>query len=181
MVTKELEWISEMCKHEGLEVKRVRKSGETLLGGYFKGKRARNFVDSKVVGVNSCDPESKRKIRREYLLLMKNASRKDYREFIWEALSLNWIDEKIRMIVDEIGEYGEVGTLYKTILVETYMKEKSLKGDDLYRACGCGRSTYFSRKVEAVTLFGILTYRYALRREKEDIATGVVDATERLA
>ncbi|MCR5290793.1 MAG: hypothetical protein K6E51_12445 [Treponema sp.] len=49
-------------------------------------------------------------------------------------------------------------------------------------ACGVGRSAYFARRAEAVTLFGILTYKYALRsREKEDIATGLVDATTRLA
>lgn len=181
MATKDFDWISEMCRQEGLEVKRVKTSGDYLFEGYFKAKRSRRFDSSKIINDNSMVPAEKRKVRREYLLLMKGASKKDHKEFVWEALSVNWIDEKIEMIINEMAGYDEVGTLYKTILEETYLKEKPLKGDALYRACGVGRSAYFERRAEAITLFGILTYKYALRREKEDIATGLVDATTRLA
>jgi len=181
MATKDFDWISEMCRQEGLEVKRVKDSGDYLFEGYFKAKRSRRFNASKIINDNSNVPAEKRKVRREYLLLMRGASKKDHKEFVWEALSVNWIDEKIEMIINEIAGYDEVGILYKTILEETYLKEKPLKGDALYRACGVGRSAYFARRAEAVTLFGILTYKYAYRREKEDVATGVIDETTRLA
>ena len=181
MATKDFDWISEMCRQEGLEVKRVKTSGEYLMENYYKGKRSRKFNTSKIISDQRNSPAEKRKVRREYLLLMKGASKKDHREFVWESLSLDWIDEKIEMIINEIAGYDEVGELYKMILEQTYLSEKPLKGEALYRACGVGRSAYFARRSEAVTLFGILTYRYAKRREKEDVATGLVDATTRLA
>ena len=180
MATKDYYWISEMCRQMGVERKRVLKSGEYLLETYFRAKRSRRFDEVRTVRSMNITAE-KQKIRREYLLLMKGASKKDYAEFVWEALSAPWIDDKIKMILDVIGSYGEVGALYRTILEETYLKEKPLKGEALYRACGLGRSAYFNRRKEAIALFGILTYKYAKRREEEDVATGVVDATERLA
>lgn len=181
MATKDFDWISEMCRQEVLDPKRVKNSGEYLLGSYFKARRSRRFNTSNIISTVKDVPAEKRKIRREYLLLIKGATKKDHKEFVWEALSVSWIDEKIQMIIEEIAGYEDVGELYKTILVETYLNEKPLKGDALYRACGVGRSAYFSRRSEACTLFGILTYRYAKRREDEDVATGLIDATTRLA
>ena len=181
MATKDFDWISEMCRQAGLDPKRVKNSGEYLLGSYSKARRSRRFNASNIISNVEDVPAEKRKIRREYLLLMKGATKKDHREFVWEALSVNWIDEKIQMIIDEIAGYEEVGEVYKNILEETYLKEKPLKGEALYRACRVGRSSYFTKRAEACTLFGILTYRYAKRREDEDVATGLIDATVRLA
>ena len=111
---------------------------------------------------------------------MTGASRKDFNNFIWNALSASWIDEKIKMILDEISGYEEVGPLYKTIIEETYLKKNKLTREELYAACGLGRTAYFDRRKEAVTLFGILTWKYAQRREIEDVDQGIVEPTAKL-
>ncbi|SFG07414.1 hypothetical protein SAMN04487761_10387 [Lachnospiraceae bacterium C7] len=179
MATQDFTWIASICRQEGLDVKKVRKSAEYLLKNYYKAKRTREFQEPTVTKPHDIC-QQKQKIRREYLLIMTGASRKDFNNFIWNALSASWIDEKIKMILDEISGYEEVGPLYKTIIEETYLKKNKLTREELYAACGLGRTAYFDRRKEAVTLFGILTWKYAQRREIEDVDQGIVEPTAKL-
>ena len=173
--TKDYEWISDMCENEGIEERKVEKCSTYLFETYFKAKRARRFSELKkavnnndIIETEAKKTEEKKKMRHEYLLLMQGVKKVDQRKFVLAALSTSWIDEKIEMIINEIADLCDNGTLYRTILIETYLKEKPLKREELYRACGLGRTAYFDRRKEALLLFGILTYKYAHRREQED-------------
>ena len=169
--TKDYEWIAGMYENEGIDEKKGLKWVTYLFENYFKSKRTRRFGELKKTGnlsgmIIETDAKikaEKRKIRHDYLLLMQG-SKVDPRRFVIAALSTSWIDEKIEMIINEMVSLCENGALYKTILEETYLKEKPLKYEALYTACGLCR--------KALLLFGVLTYKYANRREQEDIING---------
>ena len=177
--TKDYEWIAGMYENEGIDEKKGLKWVTYLFENFFKSKRTRRFGELKKTGnlsgmIIETDAKikaEKRKIRHDYLLLMQG-SKVDPRRFVIAALSTSWIDEKIEMIINEMVSLCENGALYKTILEETYLKEKPLKYEALYTACGLCRTTYFERRKEALLLFGVLTYKYANRREQEDIING---------
>lgn len=181
MATRDFEWISSICEKDGFEVEKVKKSTEYLFENYYKAKIARE-LDRPVITDDEVIMLQQQKIRHEFLhIITEGGSKEEYNKLIWDALSISWIDERIQMLLEEMTEYSDVGPLYRNILEETYLKKKQLTNEDLYAACGMGKTAYYERKKEAVVLFGVLLWKFAHGRELEDIAKGIIEPTDKLS
>ena len=147
------------------------------------------------------DPEyikhQKQHIRRWYMYLAEkmgdNWDRdQDYMNFIWEVVRAPWFDEKAFMVLDQMEmmidgknlgrEYvpGEdeltEGLILRTIIHELFLRGKNTAKTDeqLMDILFIKRSTYYKKKKDAITLFAVIMWVYAKRREDEDIEMGIV-------
>lgn len=151
------------------------------------------------------DPEyikhQKQHIRRWYMYLAEkmgdNWDRdQEYRSFIWEVVRAPWFDEKANMVLDQMEKMldgsnlgrefipGEdeltEGIMLRTIIYELYLRGRNtIKTDDqVMEMLFVKRSTYYKKKKDAITLFAVIMWVYAKRREQEDIENGIVPPRE---
>ncbi|RKM56801.1 hypothetical protein D6855_14120 [Butyrivibrio sp. CB08] len=151
------------------------------------------------------DPEyikhQKQHIRRWYMYLAEkmgdNWDRdQEYRSFIWEVVRAPWFDEKANMVLDQMEKMldgsnlgrefipGEdeltEGIMLRTIIYELYLRGRNtIKTDDqVMEMLFIKRSTYYKKKKDAITLFAVIMWVYAKRREQEDIEKGIVPPRE---
>ena len=123
--------------------------------------------------------KQKQEMRRELLRLMKKDTKRfkaEQEKFIIKALMAPWMWEKIEQLLNKVADFHEQGPVYKKILLLGYLTEKPLTGEALQEKIPeLGDNTITYRKREAIKLFGIYIWEYALRRENEDIVAGIVD------
>ena len=122
--------------------------------------------------------KQKQEMRRELLRLMKKDIKRfkaEQEKFIVKAIRAPWMWEKIEYLLDKVADFSDQGKNYKKILLYGYLKGV-MTNEQLEEAIPeLGENTITYRKREAIKLFGIYIWDYALRRENEDIVAGIVD------
>lgn len=183
----------EQCRKEKLDYKRVKKLAEKLLKRYAEGQEGWNHG-------GTLTPEEIRKekqsIRRRYIeiiLGIKEYTEEEIGDFIWDVVSSAWFREKADATLDKIEytldghvtrkeynpqeDYQLQGIQVKHFLRKAYLngKNRIKSEEDIWKEMSISRATLKRRKPDAIVLFGLLMWKYTVKRELEDIANGVVE------
>lgn len=123
--------------------------------------------------------KNKQELRREFLKLMKKASKK-HREaqktFVIKAVRAPWLWDRLLLLLDMVADFSKKGELYKRILLCAYFTDDDpLTNEQLAEEVDVSDDVIDYRKREAIKVFGLLIWHHAWRREIEDIMAGVVD------
>jgi hypothetical protein len=186
----------EQCRKEKLNYKRVKKLAEKLLKRYAEGQEDWNHgVEHSPEKIR----EEKQSIRRRYIeiiLGIKEYTEEEIADFIWDVVSSAWFREKADAILDKIEytidgrvtrkeydpekDYQLQGIQIKCFLRKAYLngKNRIKKEEDIWKEMSISRSTLKRRKPDAIVLFGLLMWKYTVKRELDDIERGVVEAPD---
>lgn len=121
--------------------------------------------------------KSKQSVRDKLLTVMSKPfteAQVEQKMLVEEVLSYEWFLEKLDYALEEIADFHKSGKLYKDLLNATYFKPKTDNLEEIYRSLYLGESTYYAKRREAIMLFGIMLWKYAKRREYEDMAKGII-------
>lgn len=168
--------IDALCESYGLRSKAVYDLTKIILEGYKKGY-GKTVIPLNIFSEQEIIRE-KQEMRREFLRLMSKDprfARKEQQAFILRALRAPWMMEKIHMLLNEVGNYEQIGGLYKSIIIRGYGPEFAMTNEEVAKAEHVSDAVIDYRKREAIKLFGIKIWEYCYRRENEDIAAGLVD------
>ena len=164
-----------MCEQAELNPKDVSSMSKTLFTLY---------QDSKIAAIPRRSPiskekedQQKRKLRREFLDISKLTTEESFeaqKKFVWDALSCDWIDEKIMMVIDKMEKFPPDGAVYKKILTASYLSEYKSELQ-LFTECNLAKTSFYKKREAALTLFGIMMWNYAESREQEDKDNGLID------
>ncbi len=75
-----------------------------------------------------------------------------------------WMIDLIDTAMLKVYEYHDYGKLYHEILSKSYVTAYPMVEGEILEALGMERSNYYLKKKEAVKLFGIALWGYALPR-----------------
>ena len=183
----------EICRKERLDYNTVFRQSKKLLERYcFACGKPDDMSPEEI-------KQHKQEIRRKYINIIKKKGRfteEDYEDFIWDVVRAPWFEAKSEMILDERermldGEISKGGFDYekdrdhegkrlRIILKERFLRGKNnIKSEEtIGTIIGVCRATVFRKEPAAIVLFGALMWRYAMKRELEDIAAGIVTSEE---
>ena len=66
-----------------------------------------------------------------------------------------------------VHDYPEEGKKYYNIICHSYLFRNGLKESELLEVLGMERSTYYRRRKEAVTVFGVAIHEVIRKRKEE--------------
>lgn len=167
--------IAFMCEQAGFDPKDVYALSKILFTLYQDSKIA--AVPRKSSISKEEETLQKQKLRREFLAIMRlpvSESFERQKAFVWDALSVEWIDDKISMVIDKISNFPPDGAVYKKILELSYLQNHYMNDLELFEACNLRKSAFYKKREAALTLFGITLWNYAEAREQEDKALGII-------
>lgn len=183
----------EICRKERLDYGMVFKQSKKLLERYCFAYGKPDDMSPEEI------KQHKQEIRRKYINIIKRKghfTEEDYEDFIWDVVRAPWFEGKSEMILDEIermldgeiskGEYDcEKDKDHEGKRLRIILKERFLRGKNKIKTeqaigimLGVCRATIFRKEPAAIVLFGALMWRYAMRREFEDIAAGIVSSED---
>lgn len=101
--------------------------------------------------------------------------------FVHRAIRAPWLWDKIKILLDQVARYGEgdIGNLYRSILVKEYFSDFPKNNWQVADVNGVSEGVVEYRKREAIKLFGVLIWKYCEERENEDIRKGVIIRDDR--
>ncbi|WP_139176451.1 hypothetical protein [Butyrivibrio sp. ob235] len=128
---------------------------------------------------------SKRECRDLFLYLFTKPveeSLEEQQQLIDKLIKLIWFREKIDYILDQVANfkgYG-YGYAYKMIIKMSYFDEVYRTNKDIYDSLGPGvkKTNFYAKRKTGILLFGIKMWRYALRRQKEEMEAGIIPYKE---
>lgn len=176
------QYIEDMCYREGLLGKNVFDTCYSLLKE-FRKKRFEKHNDPPKSYTEEQIIESKINVRRDFLeavTVPMEESEGEQERIIREVVNLPWLDEKLQIIKKQMLEYPHVGDLYVEILDKCYFHpvvekdEVTGRNKDIWLIMSMSKSRFYDRHREAVMLLGIELWRYAKRREIEDMEKGII-------
>ena len=176
------QYIEDMCYKEGLLGNNVFNACYSMLKDVRK-KRYKEDNEPPKTHTKEEIAESKLNVRADFLeavTVPMEESEGEQDRIISEAVELPWIDEKLDAISTKMKEYPKVGKLYAEILDVCYfhpveeLDEVTKEPKDIWVVLGMSRSRFYARHREAVMLLGIELWRYAKRREIEDMENGII-------
>ena len=121
----------------------------------------------------------------------------DRDDFIWELVRTPWIKGKTTDVLDKIERMldGKVsgtqynsdddrrkdGKLVRTILEECFItgESNSLTNEQFADRLRISKSTLESKKEAGMAIFGIMMWRYSVKRENQDIEKGIIPRPEK--
>lgn len=126
---------------------------------------------------------SKRKCRDLFLYLFTKPveeSMEEQQKLIDELIKLIWFREKIDYILDVIMDFRGKGNgnVYKMIVKLNYFDEEYRSNKAIYTELGVSKSDFYPKREIGVILFGISMWKYALRRQKEEMDAGIIPYKE---
>ena len=176
------QYIENMCYKEGLLGDNVFDACYTMLKG-FRKRKYKDDNEPPKIHTNEQIEESKLNVRADFLdavTVPMEESEGEQDRIIDEVVELPWIDEKLEMISTKMKDYPKWGKLYVEILDTCYfhpveeIDEVTKKPKDIWVVMGMSKSRFYARHREAVMLLGIELWRYAKRREIEDMENGII-------
>lgn len=90
--------------------------------------------------------------------------KEDFMEKISGIFETKWMIDLIDTAMLKVYEYHDNGKLYHEILSKSYVTAYPMVEGEMLEALGMERSNYYLKKKEAVKLFGIALWGYALPR-----------------
>ena len=90
--------------------------------------------------------------------------KEDFMDKISGIFETKWMIDLIDTAMLKVYEYHDNGKLYHEILSKSYVTAYPMVEGEMLEALGMERSNYYLKKKEAVKLFGIALWGYALPR-----------------
>lgn len=176
------QYIENLCYREGLLGQNVFDTCYSMLKE-FRKKRYEKLNEPPKKHTKEEITASKLNVRRDFLeavTVPMEESEGEQERIIKEVVELPWLDEKLEMITTAMQDYPNVGKLYAEILDKCYfhpveeINEDTGKKKEIWEIMLMSRSRFYARHREAVMLLGIELWRYAKRREIEDMENGII-------
>ena len=124
---------------------------------------------------------SKRRCRDLFLYIFSKPVEESLEEqeaLIDELIKLIWFREKIDMILDQMLDFRGIGNgyVYKMIIKQCYFDDENRPNKEIYDGLGEGvkKSNFYDKRITGILLFGIKMWKYALRRQKEEMEAGII-------
>lgn len=173
------------CRKEGFSENRVMALCLLLLNSY-REKYLEALWNHEI---KEMTPEemaySKRRCRDLFLYLFTRPveeSLEEQQELIDELIKLIWFRSKIDMILKQMINFrgSDNGYAYMMILKQCYFDDEVKTNKDIYEGLGKGvsRTNFYPKRETAIILFGIEMWKYALRRQKEEMDAGIIPRKE---
>ena len=126
---------------------------------------------------------SKRECRDLFLYLFTRPveeSLEEQQELIDNLIKLIWFKEKIDYILDVVLNFRGKGNgqIYKMIVKLNYFDEEYRTNKEIYTDLGISKSDFYPKRETAIIIFGISMWKYALRRQKEEMEAGIIPYKE---
>jgi len=160
------QYIEDMCYKEGLLGKNVFDACYTMLKG-FRKRRYKDDNEPPKMHTNEEIAGSKLNVRADFLeavTVPMEESEGEQDRIIGEVVELPWIDEKLEMITTKMNDYPKWGKIYVEILDACYFHPV----EEIDEVTGKPKDIW------VVMLLGIELWRYAKRREIEDMEKGII-------
>jgi hypothetical protein len=176
------QYIEDMCYREGLLGNNVFDTCYSMLKE-FRKKRYNDPNDVPKSYTNEQITESKLSVRRDFLeavTVPMEESEGEQDRIIRDVVKFPWLDDKLEIIKNHMKEYPQWGGLYIDILDNCYFHpivekdEVTGQNKEMYVIMNMSKSRFYDRHKEAVMLLGIELWRYAKRREIEDMENGII-------
>ncbi|RKM63004.1 hypothetical protein D6856_02455 [Butyrivibrio sp. XB500-5] len=170
MLSRNEKRIDNLCISEGFEPKDVYDLTKILLEHYRNG-----FGTSELFRFNLDEEGIKRQkaqMRRDFLeaIKMPMEESKEYQDRLYQNLrDCPWMRQVLDTILDAIGASIEDGPLYKRIIENYYLQSGGRSNEDMARVEHLSTASIERKKREAIKFLGICLYRFAHRREMEDV------------
>lgn len=168
-----------MCREEGFSEMRVYTLCCLLLLTY-REKYLSAKEENEIKPMTPAEiAASKRKCRDLFLYLFTKPVEESLAEqqaLIDELIKLIWFGEKIGMILDQLLNYKGAGRgyTYKMIIKQCYFDEVFRTNVAIYKGLGISKSDFYTKRDTGILLFGIKMWKYALRRQKEEMEAGII-------
>ena len=176
------QYIEDMCYREGLLGNNVFNTCYSMLKE-FRKKRYEEPNDAPKTYTKEEITESKLTVRRNFLeavTVPMEESEDEQDNITREVVKFPWLDEKLEIIKAHMKEYPQWGGLYVEILDNCYFQPVVVKDEvtgqnkDMWEIMNMSKSRFYDRHKEAVMLLGIELWRYAKKREIEDMEKGII-------
>ncbi len=167
-----------MCERAGLNPVDVYEMTKLLFTLYQDAKVIKLPGTAKILEEDVS--KQKQNIRRQFLEIVRSfasSSKSNVKEdaewdsikpFVWDTLSVSWIDEKIYLILDQLEEFPPDGKLYRKILEKNYLQKEYLSELQLFEEFHLKKTAYYKKRKDAITLFGVLMWSHAQQIEDEE-------------
>ena len=161
--------IDGMCKLYHIDIEGAYKQGKFILETYrdlsWKTAREANYVREDLMSYCSVDMDQ----ALVYLLTFATDERRDFFESKIDALFTNHtMGGMIESAAAWLRDYPTDGNLYYNIIYLRYLCRDRLKESELLEVLDMERSTYYKRRKEAVTVFGVAIHE-VIRRMKAEL------------
>ena len=174
-----------MCREAGFSENRVMALCKLLLQSY-REKYLNALAEGEIKPMTPDEiAESKRRCRDLFLYLFSKPvedSMEEQQALIDELIKLIWFREKIDMVLDQLLNFKGVGNgyVYKMIIKMCYFDGTFRTNKDIYESLGDGvkKSNFYAKRDTGILLFGIKMWKYALRRQKEEMEAGLIPYKE---
>lgn len=160
--------IDGICKLYHIDREGAYKQGKFILETYqnlsWKTAREANYVRDDLMSYCSSDMDR----ALIYLLTFATDEQRDFYESKIEALFSNhMMGSMIDSAAAWVHDYPEEGKMYYNIICHSYLFRNGLKESELLEVLGMERSTYYRRRKEAVTVFGVAIHEVIRKRKEE--------------
>ena len=161
--------IDGICRLHHIEEEGAYKQGKFILESYqdlsWKTVRDAQYVREDLMNYCSVDMDE----ALIYLLTFATDERRDYFESRVEALFSNhMMASMIESAAAWVRDYPGEGKLYYDIICQSYLFRGSMKESAILDILGIERGTYYKRKKEAITVFGVAMHE-VIRKQKEEL------------
>lgn len=162
-----------MCDRLRVDYDDMVKLIKPLLQQYNAGKRDRDNILTLVTVKGG-----KQQIRRRFLEMVRNMndfSDHDRAVFAYAVACTSWFEEKSSLLLESMKTKVPDGEEMVTILNRAYLNDEAMTDVAIQQSLNMSDGTYGRRKKDAIVLYGVLILEYAIKREKEDIAKGLIE------
>ena len=170
MLSRNEKRIDNLCISEGFIPKDVYDLTKILLEHYRCG-----FGTSQLFRFN-LDEEGirrqKAQMRRDFLeaIRLPMEESNELQDRLFQNLrDCPWMRELLEIILNEIAISIEDGQLYKRLIENYYLRADGCSNEDMARAENMSTASIERKKREAIKFLGICIYRFAHRREMENV------------
>lgn len=164
-----------LCKKLNVIYEEMYKMTKPLLQQFAIGKQA--VIDHGLNELATIDGE-KKGVRRRYIRMVRRRSEYtdlDIKLFAYVVACSSWFEALSDKLLEEMKRRVPDGEEMVVILTKVYLGEDAISDDDMMEELHMSNGTYHRMKKAAIVLYGDLILEYAIRREKEDIAKGIVE------
>lgn len=156
--------IEALCEHHGFSTTVVYWKAIKILGRY---RDIRNMPVIVTKDSEQITEKTKQLIREKFFksYVRKECAKTGSLDYILsDMLSIEYADEVIEAVFTRMDRMGFVVEEYRPIIYYNYLHPTVLTDENIMLEVGLSRSSYYRKKKEATTLFGILLWAEMLER-----------------
>ena len=164
--------VENFCKQNKVKYKDMVKLIRPLLKNYFLGRSEENNI-KELVTIDA----RKEAVRRKFIKMARNPdaySDTDKAVFAVAVACCSWYQELSAKLLAKMERKVPEGKELVYILKCVYLEGDGRTDVSMLHELSMSSGTYNRRKDDAIALYGTVILEYAVRREKEDVAAGIV-------